>query len=196
MNLQNKTIDLFCMKVFNEWQCIKIIDDAYSINDILEALDYLFENKIQVLFSNGMLCTNRKDEKSGQYHGDQSSEYIALYNALTSDPNTPRRTFAKLVELMGKKFPISTVEYEQEMYDKGNKIMNDAIKQLDKDNWSNRSGMICKTCAFFVLKKSNAMQKEDHLIGRCRKHAPTMNGFPVVFSSDWCGDHKLHEDKI
>lgn len=33
-------------------------------------------------------------------------------------------------------------------------------------------------------------------IGRCRRHAPTMNGFPAVFEGDWCGDHKLDENKI
>jgi hypothetical protein len=30
-------------------------------------------------------------------------------------------------------------------------------------------------------------------IGRCRRHSPTMNGYPVVFVNDWCGDHKLSE---
>ena len=34
------------------------------------------------------------------------------------------------------------------------------------------------------------------IVGRCRKHAPTMNGYPVVFMNDWCGDHKLDETKI
>ena len=34
------------------------------------------------------------------------------------------------------------------------------------------------------------------IIGRCRRHAPTMNGYPVIFMSDWCGDHKLDENKI
>jgi len=27
--------------------------------------------------------------------------------------------------------------------------------------------------------------------GRCRRHAPTMTGYPVVFENDSCGDHKL-----
>ena len=26
---------------------------------------------------------------------------------------------------------------------------------------------------------------------RCRRHAPTVNGYPAVFQNDWCGDHKL-----
>ena len=33
-------------------------------------------------------------------------------------------------------------------------------------------------------------------VGRCRCHAPTMRGFPVVWSQDWCGDHKLDENRI
>jgi len=31
------------------------------------------------------------------------------------------------------------------------------------------------------------------IVGRCRRHAPSMNGYPVVFPDDWCGDHKLNE---
>lgn len=33
-------------------------------------------------------------------------------------------------------------------------------------------------------------------IGRCRRRAPTMSGYPVVFLADWCGDHKLDENKV
>jgi hypothetical protein len=33
-------------------------------------------------------------------------------------------------------------------------------------------------------------------IGRCRRHAPTITGYPVVFVNDWCGDHKLNENTI
>lgn len=33
-------------------------------------------------------------------------------------------------------------------------------------------------------------------LGRCRRHAPTMSGYPVVFPSDWCGEHKLDETKL
>lgn len=31
-------------------------------------------------------------------------------------------------------------------------------------------------------------------VGRCRRHAPTMQGWPVMYDSDWCGDHKLNEN--
>jgi len=62
------------------------------------------------------------------------------------------------------------------------------------DPWAHRSqGMRCASCMWYVAKVSNAVQRSDHVIGRCRRHAPTMNGYPVVFSDDWCGDHKLNE---
>ena len=69
------------------------------------------------------------------------------------------------------------------------------IKVREKlDPWQGRSeGMICATCMWFVLKISI---EGKGLIGRCRKHAPTMTGYPAVFSNDFCGDHKLDENKV
>ena len=71
------------------------------------------------------------------------------------------------------------------------------------DPWKHRAiGMRCATCMFFVLKHSvldqtTAPEGDKHKsIGRCRRHAPAMNGYPVVFEDDWCGDHKLDEDKV
>ena len=60
---------------------------------------------------------------------------------------------------------------------------------MSDDPWKHRSqGMKCKTCMWFVLKES-----PNSTVGRCRRHAPTMSGYPVVFEDDWCGDHKLNE---
>jgi len=51
---------------------------------------------------------------------------------------------------------------------------------------------------FYVVKAT--VQVEGSLIspelGRCRRHAPTMGGFPAVFPRDWCGDHKLDETRL
>ena len=53
-----------------------------------------------------------------------------------------------------------------------------------EDNWKHRSQtMRCRFCMYFVIK--------DGSLGRCRKHAPTLDGWPAVFASDWCGDYKL-----
>jgi len=71
------------------------------------------------------------------------------------------------------------------MCDKTEPMMDEA------DMWRSRSeGMRCHACMFYVDKEVPQGQMR---VGRCRRHAPTMNGFPVVFASDWCGDHKLNE---
>lgn len=64
----------------------------------------------------------------------------------------------------------------------------------DEDNWKHKTaGTRCEVCMWFVYKQG----KEEPLqVGRCRRHAPTINGFPAVFGADWCGDHRLDENKI
>ena len=75
------------------------------------------------------------------------------------------------------------------------------------DPWKHRSaGMTCKTCMWYVQKVAIAQdgpnegqeieQANSAPIGRCRRHAPTMSGYPVVFGTDWCGDHKLDENAV
>jgi hypothetical protein len=64
-----------------------------------------------------------------------------------------------------------------------------------KDPWKHRSvGMRCQTCIWFVLKELTTATGKSS-VGRCRRHAPTMGGYPVVFTTDWCGDHRLDENK-
>lgn len=68
-----------------------------------------------------------------------------------------------------------------------------------QDPWKHRSqGMQCRTCMWFVVKQSDGRDvgSTTGAIGRCRRHAPTMSGFPTVFEKDWCGDHKLDENKV
>lgn len=66
------------------------------------------------------------------------------------------------------------------------------------DPWKNRSKkMHCTSCMWFV-EKVRESEDPGHpaVFGRCRRHSPTMNGYPVVFGHDWCGDHKLDENKL
>lgn len=44
--------------------------------------------------------------------------------------------------------------------------------------------------------KKAKVDGSDSNLGRCRKHAPTMSGYPAVFINDWCGDHKIDEEKL
>lgn len=73
-------------------------------------------------------------------------------------------------------------------------------KEIAKaDPWIHRSsGMRCSTCIWFVPKfNTGPVHPDNHkIVGRCRRHAPTMGGYPVVFATDWCGDHRLDENKV
>ena len=64
------------------------------------------------------------------------------------------------------------------------------------DPWQHRSsGLKCSTCMWFARKNPGTLNPSQ-IIGRCRRHAPAMSGYPVVYPHDWCGDHKLDETKI
>lgn len=80
---------------------------------------------------------------------------------------------------------------------------------MNEDPWKHRSsGMKCGSCMWFVAKAvaeskavADSSPKTPPLdgrgaLGRCRRHAPTMAGFPAAFTTDWCGDHKLDETKL
>ena len=68
------------------------------------------------------------------------------------------------------------------------------------DRWEHRSNkMRCETCMWYVEKKRSISKHSESVptrLGRCRRNAPTMNGYPAVFPADWCGNHKLDENKI
>jgi len=67
---------------------------------------------------------------------------------------------------------------------------------MKADLWKDRGmKMKCESCIYYIQKAATQEQIEDErVIGRCRRRAPTLNGYPVVFPSDWCGDHKLNEN--
>ena len=66
-----------------------------------------------------------------------------------------------------------------------------------RDPWAHRSELMrCKTCMWFVFKDPTADLPRKDNVGRCRRHSPTTNGYPAVFPGDWCGDHKVDENKV
>ena len=72
--------------------------------------------------------------------------------------------------------------------------------EVAQDPWAHRSAnMSCKTCMWFVEKQRTVVHNSetvpDKIVGRCRRHSPTMGGYPAVYMTDWCGDHKLDENK-
>jgi len=81
-----------------------------------------------------------------------------------------------------------------------NNFNNDPLLDIiknDNDPWKHRSAeMKCRTCMYYVRKKTSTEVDGSIEIGRCRRSAPTMKGYPVVFPYDWCGEHKLDEEKL
>lgn len=69
---------------------------------------------------------------------------------------------------------------------------------MAKDNWIRREeSRVCYNCFFYVEKELDDKKRKDVTFGWCRRHAPVVGeGFPAVFPTDWCGDHKLDENKI
>jgi hypothetical protein len=69
-----------------------------------------------------------------------------------------------------------------------------------RDNWKHRNdAMRCSACMYFVPKLPVEDNKPEdrpysYNLGRCRRHSPTLGGWPAVFITDWCGDHKLDEN--
>ena len=75
-------------------------------------------------------------------------------------------------------------------YDYG--VPENKNESMINDPWAHRGiGMKCKTCMWFVSKGEPLLG-----VGRCRRHSPSMNGYPVVYITDWCGDHKVNEEAI
>jgi len=66
------------------------------------------------------------------------------------------------------------------------------------DPWAVRqTNMKCRTCIWFVAKEQiGAIKHDAPVVGRCRRHAPTIGGYPVVYQIDWCGDHRVDENKV
>ncbi len=80
-----------------------------------------------------------------------------------------------------------------------NRVVAQRLDELDP--WKHRSQhMRCRTCMYWVpkvpLDKPDPELLTHSQLGRCRRHAPTMGGYPATYDADWCGDHKMDETKI
>jgi hypothetical protein len=62
----------------------------------------------------------------------------------------------------------------------------------EKDNWADLSTSVCGTCMWFVAKFKGKV-----FPGRCRRHSPKQgDGWPAVYPTDWCGDHKINQRPV
>lgn len=109
--------------------------------------------------------------------------------------NVPEEGPADAKELEAQRVHVELAAVERKVHQakEDPRVPIDRLRRTSPDPWKHRGdAMHCSTCMWYVAK--NAPQNVTEL-GRCRRHAPTMNGYPVVFPVDWCGDHKLDEMK-
>lgn len=67
------------------------------------------------------------------------------------------------------------------------------------DKWDRKTDFGCSSCMFYVPKKQHSTSGDPtapSCEGRCRRSAPTMKGYPVVFVEDWCGEHKRGSNPV
>lgn len=69
------------------------------------------------------------------------------------------------------------------------------------DKWDRKTNFNCESCMFWVEKQrlvdlGGKKVELDTKLGRCRRYAPTMKGYPVVYSCDWCGEHKIGSNPV
>ena len=92
--------------------------------------------------------------------------------------------------------------HNQELKKKGEQMKSEqkaAVTEARADDlWKQRNAtMRCTSCMYFVEKEmKNTPDSFEMWVGRCRRHSPTLNGWPVIRGGDWCGDHKLDENKV
>lgn len=154
--------------------------------------------KCSYCFKNPCQCDTRQEEPSRhdvpKYQVTPLSEHA---------PDCPckvcheARVVIKVAQMKGTpKLPRWPSE-EQVETDAAHKIAMMKKAHAERDPWKHRSqGMVCATCMWSVIKYADGQAVLTNRLGRCRRRAPTMNGYPAVFENDWCGDHKLDENKI
>jgi hypothetical protein len=55
----------------------------------------------------------------------------------------------------------------------------------------------CVSCVFFQpLLHSDVKEGDQIRLGKCRKNAPTVAGFPQVLPYEFCGEHRLDAEKL
>ncbi len=77
------------------------------------------------------------------------------------------------------------------------------LKGKKMDKWDRKTGFNCNSCMFYVPKMvglpdgKGGVRETPEDFGRCRRQAPTMKGFPVVYgNADWCGEHKIGSNPV
>lgn len=179
-------------------------------------------SRLQSVDGIGVTCDPLLDARKGELHeigvalGDLEGRIEALEKAQAPKPMMTFRRYGKLGPstdnakaaddfLESRGLPRVAPELGDEPHPKDlNEVRADFGLPPVGDPWTHRSEkMRCRTCMWFTEKVVKPMpphvvpgeSSSLRILGRCRRHAPTMSGYPAVYTDDWCGDHKLDEAK-
>ena len=141
----------------------------------------------------------KRQERNAKHRGEVS---VAVDTIMSHDG-----TFEEVIQRLEKekeRFHRAIIERE------GDDIIAKELSKLIKRNSH------CRTCGwcmkeditiwqqitddhkkgFVKVGDYGSLEKVTNTVSRCRKNAPTMSGYPVVFEDDWCGEHKFDEGKV
>lgn len=131
---------------------------------------------------------HKKLEEAGGIKNLKTRDLMHLYKATTNGP-----ALRMIEDEMDNRYR----GHDNDIIDATSKTYKSLSKIENEDNWEHRSKtMRCKTCMWHVLKNPGFKSPTKGRIGRCRKNAPTLGGWPVTWEMDWCGDHKLDSEKL
>jgi len=167
------------------WMEENKVDYTYDVKEKLKILGDMIRNRFTWIMT-GEGAVKRVEITD--------SDVAAIKDRLIGTEKAIIRVFDKFQPEMTFTDPLQALEKIEGMLEdaylsaKSNRIQ--MLDDVPQDNWKHRAAnMTCATCMWYVPKHTGK-------IGRCRASAPTMKGWPVMFPTDWCGNHKLDEGKI
>ncbi len=72
------------------------------------------------------------------------------------------------------------------------------MNQEDPQEYRDKN-MCCETCIWYAQEEPTdgiRFFNWNTEYATCRFKSPVLGGWPVLYLGDWCGDHKLDEDKV
>jgi len=163
---------------------VQLIQHIYTPMRILRILQTSHKKKPLTLGGQNFDEIDPQDILELLFNSDLTKYDVAVGESAAS-PTTKHANFATWAEL-SKTHP-ETIPLE---------ILIDLSDLPEKDKVKAKIAERAQQIAAEAEKTRQAEVGKPIILGRCRRHAPSMNGYPVVYLDDWCGDHKIDENKL
>ncbi len=134
-----------------------------------------------------LLVTRTKLPKLNPHPGPQTAFMEAEEGIDTKDPRIDHEEHVA-----------AAVEFERSRTEPPGDYGKTLMEEQLEDNWAHRGTRTqCRTCMFYVPKAGALrLDRGEEVIGRCRERSPSIKGWPAVYPTDWCGAHKMDEEKL